>query len=120
MILKCINAGSCKLLTQDKLYYGEPRDNDGRNAYYKIKRDDGSVNTYKSNKFKEIKYKVYKNTYKKNEILIDDLIQIGNTTQKPKQKRIETYDEITGEKKYSYKPIEGEYNDWLLGWKKIN
>ena len=33
---------------------------------------------------------------------------------------IETYDEITGEKKYSYKPIEGEYNDWLLGWKKIN
>ena len=69
---------------------------------------------------KEIKYKVYKNTYKKNEILIDDLIQIGSTTQKPKQKRIETYDEITGEKKYSYKPIEGEYNDWLLGWKKIN
>ena len=69
---------------------------------------------------KEIKYKVYKNTYKKNEIIIDDLIQIGSTTQKPKQKRIETYDEITGEKTYSYKPIEGEYNDWLLGWKKIN
>ena len=69
---------------------------------------------------KEIKYKVYKNTYKKNEILIDDLIQIGSTSQKPKQKRIETYDEITGEKKYIYEPIEGEHNDWLLGWKKIN
>ena len=47
-------------------------------------------------------------------------MQIGSTTQKHKQKRIETYDEITGEKKYIYEPIEGEYNDWLLGWKKIN
>ena len=69
---------------------------------------------------KEVKYKVYKNTYKKNLIEVDDLIQIGSTTQKPKQKRIEIYDEITGEKKYIYEPIEGEYNDWLLGWKKIN
>ena len=58
MILKCINAGSCKLLTQDKLYYGEPRDKDGSNTYYKIKRDDGSVNSYKSHKFKEIKLRV--------------------------------------------------------------
>ena len=78
------------------------------------------ITVYLIDSGKEIKYKVYKNTYKKNEILIDDLIQIGNTTQKPKQKRIETYDEITGEKKYIYEPIEGEYNDWLLGWKKIN
>ena len=38
MILRCINAGSCKLLTQDKLYYGEPRDKDGSNTYYKIKK----------------------------------------------------------------------------------
>ena len=69
---------------------------------------------------KEVKYKVYNHTYKKNLIEVDDIIQIGSTTQKPKQKRIETYDEITGEKKYIYEPIEGEYNDWLLGWKKIN
>ena len=55
MILRCINAGSCKLLTQDKLYYGEPRGKDGSNTYYKIKRDDGSVSSYKSHKFKEIK-----------------------------------------------------------------
>ena len=58
MILRCINAGSCKLLTQDKLYYGELRDNDGNNTYYKIKRDDGSINSYKSHKFKEIKLRV--------------------------------------------------------------
>ena len=59
MILKCINAGSSKLLTQDKLYYGEEfRDKDRCKTYYKIKRDDGSVNTYKSNKFKEIKLRV--------------------------------------------------------------
>ena len=59
MILRCINAGSCKLLTQDKLYYGEElRDKDGCNTYYKIKRDDGSVNRYKSHKFKEIKLRV--------------------------------------------------------------
>ena len=78
------------------------------------------ITVYLIDSGKEIKYKVYKNTYKKNEIKVDDLIQIGSTTQKPKQKRIETYDEITGEKKYIYEPIEGEYNDWLLGWKKIN
>ena len=58
MILRCINAGSCKLLTQNKLYYGELRDNVGSNKYYKIKRNDGSVNTYKSHKFKEIKLRV--------------------------------------------------------------
>ena len=58
MILRCINAGSCKLLTQDKLYYGELRDNYGCNTHYKIKRDDGSINSYKSHKFKEIKLKV--------------------------------------------------------------
>ena len=57
MILRCINAGNCKLLTQDKLYYGELRNN-GSNTYYKIKRDDGSVNSYKSHKFKEIKLRV--------------------------------------------------------------
>ena len=58
MILRCINAGSCKLLTQDKLYYGELIDKYGCNTYYKIKRDDGSVNRYKSHKFKEIKLRV--------------------------------------------------------------
>ena len=58
MILRCINAGSSKLLTQDKLYYGELRDNDSCNTYYKIKRDDGSVNSYKSHKFKKIKLRV--------------------------------------------------------------
>ena len=59
MILRCINAGSCKLLTQDKLYYGEEFiDKDRCNTYYKIKRDDGSVNSYKSHKFKEIKLRV--------------------------------------------------------------
>ena len=47
MILRCINAGSCKLLTQNKLYYGELRDNDSCNTYYKIKRDDGSINSYR-------------------------------------------------------------------------
>lgn len=64
----------------------------------------------------EIEYKVLKRSLAKNPFEEMDLIQLGKTGEKQKQKRIG----IDENGKGIYEPVEGEYNLWLYGWKKLN
>ncbi|MBM7836482.1 PHP domain-containing protein [Clostridium sardiniense] len=64
----------------------------------------------------EIVYKVLKRSFNKNPFDEFDMIQIGKIGEKQKQRRIGTDENGKG----IYEPIEGSYDDWLYGWKKLN
>lgn len=64
----------------------------------------------------EIEYKILKKSLTKNPFKELDLIQLGKTGEKQKQRRIGVDENGKG----IYEPVEGEYNLWLYGWRKLN
>lgn len=64
----------------------------------------------------EIVYKVLKRSFNTNPFKIGDMLQLGKTGQKQKQRRVGVDENGKG----IYEPIEGSYDEWLYGWKKLN
>ncbi|HAT4302255.1 TPA: DNA polymerase III subunit alpha [Clostridium perfringens] len=64
----------------------------------------------------EIVYKILKRSFNTNPFKIGDMLQLGKTGQKQKQRRIGVDENGKG----IYEPIEGSYDEWLYGWKKLN
>ena len=67
------------------------------------------ITLYKIDTGEEIIYKAYKKSYNVNIIKQYDMVQIGKTDERPKQKKV-------GDE---YIPIDG-FDNWLMGWKKLN
>ena len=70
------------------------------------------ITLYKLNG-EEIVYKAYKRSFNKNPFEQFDLIQIGSTNERNKQRRIGVDEDGKG----IYEPIENEFDIWLNGWK---
>lgn len=64
----------------------------------------------------ELVYKVLKRSFNVNPFSQFDMLKVGKTGQKQKQRRLG----VDENGKVIYEPIEGSYDNWLYGWKKLN